>query len=175
MKTTPVLTVMHQHNEKYLAVKKNNFQEFSKEAPQINIGSDNQSLKIALVFSMWHSLYIDQIRDKLKMYLRNYGVVNISEFGVPGSNEVPFRASQIAKSYDGIICVGILLKGDTLHFENVSGAVSNGIMQAQIQTGVPMMNCILSCLDISQVIDRITGPKSTLEYVAKSLIKMILG
>jgi 6,7-dimethyl-8-ribityllumazine synthase len=131
-------------------------------------------LRIALVYSMWHSHYIEQMRTKLKSFLNACGVVTIMEFEVPGSNEVPFKASKIAKNVDGVICVGILLKGDTLHFENVSSAVSNGIMQAQIKTGIPMMNCILSCLSMEQAIERITGSKCTLEYIAKALIKMVL-
>ena len=85
---------------------------------------------------MWHSYYIDQIRSQLKEYLNKFGVELIDEIEVPGSNEVPFKAAKIAKDYDGIICVGILIKGNTLHFENVSTAVSNGIMQAQVSTGI---------------------------------------
>ena len=134
-----------------------------------------KNLKIAFVYSMWHSSYIEQIRNRLKFYFQKIGVENLQEFDVPGSNEVPFKASQIAKNFDGIVCIGILIKGDTLHFENVSTAVSNGIMQAQINSGIPMMNCVLSCLNMEQVIDRIDGEKSTLDYIARSLIKMILN
>jgi len=45
-------------------------------------------------------------------------------------------------------------------------------MQAQISTGKPMMNCVLSCLNMEQVVARVTGDKSTLEYIARSLVKM---
>ena len=182
VKSTPILTETNAHNEKYLQIKKEHFEKINNislplvkgHEPIIDISTyDKSSLKIALVYAMWHSYYIDQMRDKLKSYLNEFGITNISEFAVPGSNEVPFKASKIASDFDGIICIGILIKGDTLHFENVSGAVSDGIMQAQIKTGVPIMNCILSCLTMEQAVDRITGPKSTLEYIARSLIKMI--
>jgi len=185
VKTTPMITELNERNMGYLEVKKDHFitQTVTSSTvtplvkghePKIDIsGYETASLKIALVYAMWHSYYIDQIRDKLKGYLCEFGVNKIVEFEVPGSNEVPFKASKIAHEFDGIICIGILIKGDTLHFENVSGAVSDGIMQAQIKTGVPMMNCVLSCLTMEQAVDRITGPKSTLEYIARSLIKMI--
>ena len=144
-----------------------------KLTPQILVSDVKKNSRVAIVYSMWHESYIFQIREKLKTYLRQNGIENIEEYEAPGSNEVPFIASKIAKGVDGIICVGILIKGDTLHFENVSGAVSNGIMQAQIKTGIPMMNVILSCLDFDQVEERISGPKSTLEYVTKGLLSVM--
>jgi len=178
IKTTPLMTDKNEHNSNYLETKAEHFKEINntlvkEHNPIIDLtGIDTKSLKVALVYSMWHSQYITQIRDQLKGYLNDLGVTQISEFDVPGSNEIPFKASKIAKDYDGIICIGILIKGDTLHFENVSTAVSNGIMQAQISTGKPMMNCVLSCLNMEQVVARVTGDKSTLEYIARSLVKM---
>ena len=130
-------------------------------------------LGFVLVYGMWHQHYIDQIRDQLRTYLSELGVINIVEVAVPGSNEIPFAASKLAKDVDGIIGIGILVKGSTLHFENVSTGVSIGIMQAQLATGVPILNCILSCLNMEQVVDRISGEKSTLEYIAKSMVYMI--
>jgi 3,4-dihydroxy 2-butanone 4-phosphate synthase/GTP cyclohydrolase II len=177
LKTTSIKTQPNKHNEKYLTAKKEKFAPdlVKGDSPVIDLsGFETQSLKIALVYSTWHSEYITQIRDQLKGFLNNLGVTLISEFSVPGSNEIPFKASKIASSYDGVICIGILIKGDTLHFENVSTAVSNGIMQAQINTGKPMMNCILSCLNMDQLVERVTGEKSTLEYIAKALLYMIL-
>lgn len=181
VKTTPMSTDKHEHNKKYLEVKKQHFdskKEIIKIAkqhnPQIDISNvDVKSLKIAIVYAMWHSEYVDQIRSILKEHFSKMGVLVVDEHEVPGSNEVPFKALKIAEDYDGIVCVGILIKGDTLHFENVSTAVSNGIMQAQLASKTPMMNCVLSCYNVEQVIERINSEKSTLEYIAKSLIKMI--
>lgn len=180
-----VVTDKNVYNEEYLDVKSKYFRSLDVnsnlklvkgDTPNINFdGSiDFKSLKIAFVYSMWHSHYINQIRDRLKKCLIKLGVEFVSEFEVPGSNEIPFKASKIAPDFDGIICIGILIKGDTLHFENVSTAVSNGIMQAQISKGIPMMNCVLSCLNMDQVVDRILGDKSTLDYIANALIKMIV-
>ncbi|ARF09969.1 deoxycytidylate deaminase [Indivirus ILV1] len=183
--TKSINSTKNEYNTKYLETKKIYFSSNRKydeiklvkdHNPYINLtGMETESLKIALVYSMWHSTYISQIRTQLKEYLHKFGVKNITEFGVPGSNEIPFKSLKVAKDFDGIICIGILIKGDTLHFENVSTAVSNGIMQAQLSTRVPMMNCVMSCLNMEQVVDRITGEKSTLEYIARSLINMIRG
>jgi 6,7-dimethyl-8-ribityllumazine synthase len=149
--------------------------DIQKITPQVNIDieKDIKNKKVAIVYSMWHSKYISQIREKLKTYLKENGIENIEEYEAPGSNEVPFISTKIAKNADGILCVGILIKGDSLHFENISSAVSNGIMFAQITTGIPMMNIIFSCYNYDQVEERISGKKSTLEYVVKGLIKII--
>lgn len=170
----PVITSIHSGNKKYLDDKKEHFNSLNaKQTPEIVLDNIRENKRIAIVYSSWHPQYITQIRDKLKTYLNEYDIKDISEYEVPGSNEIPFVASKIAKNVDGILCVGILIKGDTLHFENVSGAVSNGIMQAQIASGVPMMNVILSCLNFEQVEERICGEKSTLEYIVKGLLSLL--
>jgi len=183
--TRPILVDSEGKREKYLNDKREYFKTLlsnnkekmetgkeTKETPNpiVNL---NGNYKVGIVYSMWHSKYIDRIRDEIKNYLSSYLVEDIYEYEAPGSNEIPFVASKIAKNVDGIICIGILIKGDTLHFENVSTAVSNGIMQAQIQTGVPMMNVILSCYNFDQVEERINGDKSTLEYVVKGLLNVM--
>ena len=138
-----------------------------KQTPTIVPSENTQSQRnIAIVYSSWHPEYIARIREILKGYLSD---MNIAEVQAPGSNEVPWVASKLASQYDGFICVGILIKGDTLHFENVSSACSIGIMQAQIQTGKPMLNVILSCYDFDQVEERISGDKCTLPYIADTL------
>jgi GTP cyclohydrolase II len=194
---TPIVVLPNIHNSSYLKDKKDYFtlnnkpsdiESFSdmEKSKDINIlekhtpileipknKGNKTDLKIAIVYSAWHESYIIRIRNLLKMYLNKYGINNIVEYEVPGSNEIPFRALKIAKEYNGIICLGILIKGDTLHFENVSGAVSNGIMQAQISTGIPMMNVVLSCLNFQQVEERISGEKNTLEYIVQGLLCMV--
>lgn len=179
VKTIPIITDVTIYNEKYLKVKKKHFRNQDIDLvkgsdPVIDLSTimNIGTLRIAIVYAMWHSHYITLMRDKLKYYLKNNGIIHIDEFSVPGSNELPFKATQIAEKYDGIVCLGILIKGDTLHFENISGAVSYGIMQAQISTKKPILNHVLSCLTMQQVTDRITGDKCTLEYIAKSVIYM---
>lgn len=165
VKVTPLVTKPNTYSEKYMNEKR-------KKNPEIITDGLVTGRKIALVYSSWYSEYISQIRNKLKGFLNSYGVFNIDEFNVPGANEIPLKSLKISKDYDSIICIGILIKGDTLHFENISSAVSNGIMQAQLSCGKPMINCVLSCLNIEQVIERIEGDKSTLDYITKTCLYM---
>jgi 6,7-dimethyl-8-ribityllumazine synthase len=147
--------------------------DIQKVTPEIDVTGFKKDAKIAIVYSSWHAYYIEQIRNHLKRYLLSVGIKNIKEYPVPGSNEIPFVASKIAKEVDGILCVGILIKGDTYHFEQISNAASTGIVLASIKTGIPMMNILLSCLNFEQVEERVNGEKSTLEYVVKGLLSLI--
>ena len=166
----PIKIESNVHNAKYLADKAS----FFKKIPDIKVKPNGKKNTVAIVYSNWHLDHINRIKDILKTHLENLGV-NVCEYDVPGSNELPFKAMKIGENaeIDSIICVGILIKGDTLHFENISSAVSNGIMTAQLGIKKPIVNCVLSCLNFDQVEERITGEKNTLDYIAKTAVEMI--
>lgn len=180
--TRPVISEENETNASYLKDKRTHFQQIKEvEVEEIKVKEkfpdikliEIKNKKVGIIYSAWHEKYVSLMRDQVKKYLKKYGVETVEEYQAPGCNEIPFVASKIARNVDGIICIGILIKGDTLHFENISTAVSNGIMQAQISSGVPIMNCILSCFNFDQVKERIFGPKTTLEYIAKAIISLL--
>ena len=72
---------------------------------------------------------------------------------VPGAYELPFAAKLLAMSgtVDAIICCGVLIKGETLHFEYISEAVTKGIMDVNLGTMTPVVYGVLNCLDEDQV------------------------
>jgi 6,7-dimethyl-8-ribityllumazine synthase len=72
---------------------------------------------------------------------------------VPGAYELPFAAKLLAMSgtVDAIICCGVLIKGETLHFEYISEAVTKGIMDVNLSTMTPVIYGVLNCLDEDQV------------------------
>ncbi len=80
---------------------------------------------------------------------------------VPGSFEIPVAAKKMAESrrFDAVICIGCILRGETSHFEYISTEVARGIQLAQIETGVPLIFCVLTCDTLEQAIDR-AGLKS---------------
>jgi len=80
---------------------------------------------------------------------------------VPGSFEIPIAAKKMAESrrFDAVICIGCILRGETSHFEYIATEVARGIQLAQIETGVPMIFCVLTCDTLEQAIDR-AGLKS---------------
>jgi 3,4-dihydroxy 2-butanone 4-phosphate synthase/GTP cyclohydrolase II len=158
--TIPLKTVVNSYNSNYLELKKLKF---------------SNTKNIAIISTTeWHKSYIQQITDLLKQYLSTKDVL-VSEYYVPGAGELPFMANRLATSgnYNGIICVGILMKGETNHDSMVANAVYTGLTQIQIQTSIPIINCVLTCSNYEQVQNRINGPKETLRYVVDSLMTMM--
>jgi 6,7-dimethyl-8-ribityllumazine synthase len=80
---------------------------------------------------------------------------------VPGSFEIPLAAKKmaLARRYDAIVAIGCVLRGETAHFDYVATEVARGIQLAQMDTGVPIIFCVLTCDTLEQAIDR-AGLKS---------------
>jgi 6,7-dimethyl-8-ribityllumazine synthase len=80
---------------------------------------------------------------------------------VPGSLEIPIAAKKMAQTgrFDAVICIGCVLRGETSHFDHVCSEAARGVQLAQMDTGVPMPFCILTCDTLEQAIDR-AGLKS---------------
>merc|ERR1712087_169767 len=101
---------------------------------------------------------------------------NIFETEVPGAYELPLAARFLALSgtVDAIITTGVLIKGDTLHFEYICEAVSSGIMSVGLQTSTPVIFGVLTCLDEDQVIKRSTGDNNHGESWGMTAVEMAL-
>jgi 6,7-dimethyl-8-ribityllumazine synthase len=78
---------------------------------------------------------------------------------VPGAFEIPQTAMRLAESgrFDAIVTIGCLIKGDTMHFEYIASACSQGIMDAAAATGVPMAFGVLTTLTEEQAMARAAG------------------
>jgi len=81
---------------------------------------------------------------------------NVAVARVPGAFEIPSAARMLAltKKYDGIICIGCLLRGDTAHYDVIVNEVTRGIGQSAQETGVPHAFGVLTCDTLEQAIDR---------------------
>ena len=75
---------------------------------------------------------------------------------MPGSFEIPLAAKKLAATgrFDSIICIGCVLRGETSHYDYVCSETARGIQLAQLDTGVPMAFCVLTCDTLEQAIDR---------------------
>ena len=94
---------------------------------------------------------------------------------VPGAFEIPLAAQRLAESdeFDAIICLGCLIKGDTMHFEYIAEAASNGIAQAALATGVPMAFGVLTTMTEEQAQERSAdGPANKGREAALAAIEM---
>ncbi|KAL1921432.1 uncharacterized protein VTP21DRAFT_11148 [Calcarisporiella thermophila] len=69
----------------------------------------------------------------------------------PSSQRDPQARTQ---AFDAVICIGVLIKGGTMHFEYICEAVTQGIMRVQLDTGVPVIFGVLTCLSDEQALER---------------------
>jgi 6,7-dimethyl-8-ribityllumazine synthase len=86
---------------------------------------------------------------------------NVDVHDVPGAFELPLAAKTCALSrrYDGIICLGAVIRGETDHYDYVCAAAASGIGQAQLETGVPCAFGVLTVENMEQAIARSGGGK----------------
>jgi len=119
---------------------------------------DGSSIRIGVLRTRWNDEHVSNLVDGIKAGVKECKVEeeNIFIKEVPGAYELPYAAKLLAMSgtVDAIICCGVLIKGDTFHFEYISDAVSNGIMNVNISTMTPVVYGVLNCLDEDQVKSR---------------------
>ena len=125
---------------------------------------DGSKLKIAIVRARWNDDIISGLYSGVKQSLAAAQVSenNIHTTYVPGAFEVPVMAKYLAlsKEYDAIVCLGCLIKGETMHFEYIAQAASTGIMQISLETLTPCVFGVLTVLNKEQAIARSSGSKN---------------
>jgi len=123
-------------------------------------GSLHQGAKyrIALVISRFNSFITERLLEGALDALQRHGVNpdSCQVYRIPGAFEIPLVAKKLAKSgkFDGIICLGAVIKGDTPHFDYVSAEVSKGIAQTSLETELPISFGILTTNNVEQAIER---------------------
>ena len=94
---------------------------------------------------------------------------------VPGAFEIPVAALHLAESgqFDAVICLGCLIKGDTMHFEYIASAATQGIMDAATSTGIPLAFGVLTTLTDEQAAERaLPGPGNKGREAALAAVEM---
>src|SRR5436190_8765467 len=94
--------------------------------------------RFAIVASEYNSVVMDRLIEGARRALKDYDKLAIIR--VPGSFEIPLavKRAALSKKYDGIVALGCVLRGETPHFEYISGAVCNGLEQVALETGIPI-------------------------------------
>lgn len=134
--------------------------------------------KFAIVVSRFNEFITSKLLDGAIDSLVRHGADEdkIEVFWVPGSFEIPLIANKIAqnKRFDGIICLGAIVQGDTPHYEYIAGEVTKGIAMTSIEKGVPIGFGILTTDNLEQAIER-AGTKSGNKgaQTAESVIEMV--
>lgn len=139
---------------------------------------DGSQLKIGIVVARWNQEYTFALRDEVVRALKDSKVAkkNILVQEVPGSFELVYGASSIIQRHDvdAVVCIGVLIKGDTLHFEHVAQAVAHGIADINARGDVPVIFGVLPCLNEAQVKPRAARTTGYGYGWGKSVVEMAL-
>jgi 6,7-dimethyl-8-ribityllumazine synthase len=114
--------------------------------------------RFAIVVARWNAVITDRLLQGALDALQRSGCAkgDIEIVRVPGAWEIPSAARTLAESkrFDGIITLGVLLRGETAHYEAIYNEVARGIGQSQQETGVPHAFGVLTCETLEQALDR---------------------
>jgi 6,7-dimethyl-8-ribityllumazine synthase len=114
--------------------------------------------RFALVVSRFNSFITERLLAGALDALEAAGASanDIEVVRVPGSFEIPLTAKKLAGggNADAVIAIGCVLRGETSHFDYVASEVARGVQLAQLDTGVPIIFCVLTCDTLEQAIDR---------------------
>ncbi len=138
-------------------------------------GSSNAAgLRFAIVVSRYNEGITRKLLAGAREVLVARGVAVVDVAWVPGALEIPLVAWRLAASgaYDAIIALGCVIKGETAHFEHVSREAAAGVARVAYETGVPVINEILSVYDPAQAAARVTEQVHRGREAAESAIAM---
>ena len=118
-------------------------------------------LNIAVIVSRYNEDVSKRLLRGALEALEAHGVEEPDVYWVPGALELPVTALTLAEKggHDAIVCLGCVIRGETYHFEIVAGQSAAGLMQVQLDTGVPIAFGVLTTEDRDQAQAR-SGPKN---------------
>jgi 6,7-dimethyl-8-ribityllumazine synthase len=111
-----------------------------------------EDLSIAVIVSRYNEDVSKRLLRGALSALQEHGVGEPDVYWVPGALELPVTALALAEKggHDAIVCLGCVIRGETFHFEIVAGQSAAGLMQVQLDTGVPITFGVLTTEDRDQ-------------------------
>lgn len=111
--------------------------------------------KVAIISSSWHLDICNDLIAGAKRALSQAQVGTVTVQFVPGSFEIPLAAQYAFEAgFDAVVALGLVLKGDTPHFDYVCQGVTQGVIDVSLKHSKPIGYGVLMCNDLNQAIDR---------------------
>ncbi len=118
--------------------------------------------RFAIVASRYNARYVDAMLRAARATLQAAGAAEVRVVRVPGAFEIPVVAGRLARltapRFDAVICLGVILRGQTTHAEHIGTGVTQALIQLQIETGTPMIHEVLLLEDEDQARARCLDP-----------------
>jgi len=124
---------------------------------------DGSALRVAIVTARFNHLITRRLFEGAQARLAELGCNEVDEVWVPGAFELPLAAQALAESgrYDGIVAIGVVIRGDTAHFEYVCRSVTDGLGEVGLSAGLPIGFCIVTTENVEQALARACTPEES--------------
>jgi 6,7-dimethyl-8-ribityllumazine synthase len=129
----------------------------------------------AIVVARFYEHLADRLVGGAQTALAEAGAGEAEVFDVPGAFELPLAARYAAESgrYDGVVCLGAVIRGETDHYDYVCAEAARGIQEVQLSTGVPCAFGVLTVDTMEQALDRSGGGKrDTGRHAAEAAMRL---
>jgi 6,7-dimethyl-8-ribityllumazine synthase len=121
---------------------------------------DASALSVAVVASTWHDTICDALLEGALRVIHAGGIDNPTVVRVLGAIEIPVVAQELARRFDAVVALGVVIRGGTPHFEYVCDAVTQGLTRVSLDASTPVANGVLTTNDEAQALDRAGLPDS---------------
>ena len=134
--------------------------------------------RFALIVSRWNGEFTSRLEAGAREALSKAGAVdgNVEAFRVPGAFELPLAALTAARTgrFDAVIALGVVIRGETPHFDYVAGEAATGLRQASMETGIPVLFGVITADTVEQTLARCADGEDNKGYeAAMSAIDMV--
>ena len=142
---------------------------FTFSSKQIDVNK-----KITIVASKWNAELVDELLKSGKAHLEELGFTNIKTVNVPGAWELVHAAQRELADADGVIAYGVVIRGETTHYELISESVAHGLMQVSVNANKPIGFGLIAAENLSQAQERTDSSKLNKgKEIAQSLVELL--
>jgi 6,7-dimethyl-8-ribityllumazine synthase len=111
-------------------------------------------LRLGIVGSRWHSGLVDHMIERAQQAAKACGVDDVITTRVAGSVELPIVAQALARRCDAVVALGVVIRGETAHFDYVCDAVTAGLTRVALDEQTPVAHGVLTVESLGQARDR---------------------
>ena len=142
---------------------------FTFSSKQIDVNK-----KITIVASKWNAELVDKLLESGKAHLEELGFTNIKTVNGPGAWELVHAAQRELADADGVIAYGVVIRGETTHYELISESAAHGLMQVSVNANKPIGFGLIAAENLSQAQERTDSSKLNKgKEIAQSLVEML--
>ncbi len=119
-----------------------------------------KGLRIGVVRAEWNAELVNRLVEGIRRTLGDLGAVTVGPVSVAGCFELPMACKALATSgsVDALVVAGVVIRGETTHYELVSEGTASGIQAVQLETGIPIGFGVLTVESVDQALERSQGP-----------------